>query len=309
MTRHTRRTSPPPTTNPQQNEQVGCRRFDASFADATVGWYTRPAADASTCADTDGHGTHTASTAGGDAGAPALADGAPLSEGGMSGVAPGAGVAAYKVLWKYSDAYGTYTSGTFADIIAALQQAVYDGADVINYSIGGGSARSAYGDAVFEAFRGAAAAGVFVSAAGGNDGPAAGTVQNELPWGMTVAASTHPRRFVSTVTLTNAAGGPAGPWEGASLATGAVGPLPMFYAGDGDYEGARCYPNSLGPNTTALAGTILVCARGDVARVDKSAEAARVGAAGMIMFNVPGGAADLDEDVSFASPALCFSLF
>ena len=79
--------------------------------------------------DDDGHGTHTASTAAGNAGVAAQMMGIP--RGTVSGIAPRAHVVAYKAL----GALGGYTS----DLAAAIDQAVADGVDVINYSIGGGA--------------------------------------------------------------------------------------------------------------------------------------------------------------------------
>ena len=80
--------------------------------------------------DDDGHGTHTASTAAGNANVEASVLGVP--RGVVSGIAPRARVIAYKGLGNL----GGFTS----DLAAAIDQAVEDGVDVINYSIGGGAA-------------------------------------------------------------------------------------------------------------------------------------------------------------------------
>ena len=79
--------------------------------------------------DDNGHGTHTASTAAGNAGVAASIYGIP--RGTISGMAPRAQVIAYKGLGNL----GGFTS----DLAAAIDQAVADGVDVINYSIGGGA--------------------------------------------------------------------------------------------------------------------------------------------------------------------------
>ncbi|MEO6122665.1 MAG: S8 family serine peptidase, partial [Ilumatobacteraceae bacterium] len=100
--------------------------------------------------DDDGHGTHTASTAAGNAGVDAKIYGRYIDR--VSGIAPRAQIIAYKALGNG----GGFTS----DLAAAIDQAVYDGVDVINYSIGGG-AQLVSADTI--AFLYAQQAGVFVA--------------------------------------------------------------------------------------------------------------------------------------------------
>ena len=75
--------------------------------------------------------------------------------------------------------------------MAAIDQAVADGVDVINYSISGTTTN--FRDPVEIAFLFAADAGVFVAASAGNSGPTVGTVAHPSPWITTVAAGTHNR--------------------------------------------------------------------------------------------------------------------
>ena len=114
---------------------------------------------------------------------------------------PGRGSSTYKVC----GAEGCFPS----DSIAAVQQGLLDGIDVINYSIGGGG--DPFIDPVELAFLDAYAAGVFVSASAGNDGPDASTIEHLGPWVTTVGASTqtrdvhlaaHADRRRATLTLT-----------------------------------------------------------------------------------------------------------
>ena len=128
--------------------------------------------------DTDGHGTHTAATAAGNA----------FSS--YSGVAPNANIIAYKGC--PGDKCETPA------LVASIEQAILDGVDVINYSIGGGpdDPWRYIGGAVnedAEAFLAAREAGIVVAAAAGNDGPSPGTHSNpgNAPWVLGVAASTH----------------------------------------------------------------------------------------------------------------------
>lgn len=110
--------------------------------------------------DDNGHGTHVAGIIAGRAAA----------RGGVTGVAPGATLTAYKVM----NANG---EGTTSDIVAGIEAAIDPAnphrADVINLSIGGyGDGSDPLGLAATAATR----AGVVVVAAAGNEGPGAGTV-------------------------------------------------------------------------------------------------------------------------------------
>ena len=158
--------------------------------------------------DDDGHGTHTASTAAGNGGAPASMFGIP--RGTVSGVAPRARVIAYKGLGKLG--------GFGSDLAAAIDQAVADGVDVINYSVGGGASLTGADDL---AYLFAADAGVFVATSAGNSGPGAGTIGGpaSVPWLTSVGASSHSRAFISDVTLSGPGTPPSGIWGG-SVTTG-----------------------------------------------------------------------------------------
>ena len=86
-----------------------------------------------------------------------------------------------------------------ADTTAAIDQAVADGVDAINYSISG--TLTAFTNSVEVSFLFAAAAGVYVSASAGNSGPADNTVAHPSPWITTTAAGTHNRDGKGTVTI------------------------------------------------------------------------------------------------------------
>ncbi|NUO35790.1 MAG: S8 family serine peptidase, partial [Dermatophilaceae bacterium] len=149
--------------------------------------------------DYNSHGTHTASTAGGNFGVPVTGKTAPLAPNGISGMAPRARISVYKALW--STQAGDTASGSGSDIVAAIDQAVADGVDVINFSISGTSTN--FADPTEIAFLFAADAGIFVSASAGNSGPSPSTVAHPSPWITTVAAGTHPRASLGDVTLGN----------------------------------------------------------------------------------------------------------
>ncbi|WP_243229154.1 S8 family serine peptidase [Microbacterium sp. CIAB417] len=239
--------------------------------------------------DGDGHGSHTASTAAGEFGVEASVEG--IDFGTVSGVAPAAKVAAYKACYVGPDPLVTTDDiCALSDLIAAIDQAVADGVDVINYSIGGGSATTVLAPDDISFFN-AAAAGVFVSVSAGNDGPDAATADHASPWYTTVAASTIPT-WEGTVAFEGFA--EAGASVSVPFGESVTGP--STYAGDAAAAdgAALCLPGSLDP--AAVAGRIVVCDRGENARAEKSQVVKDAGGIGMVLVNVPGGADSLDND-------------
>ena len=241
--------------------------------------------------DGAGHGSHTASTAAGNFGVQASIENVDFGK--ISGVAPGAKISAYKACYEGPDpAVTTDDICALSDLVAAIDQAVADGVDVINYSIGGGAAKTVLAPEDI-AFFNAAAAGVFVSASAGNDGPDVSTADHASPWYTTVAASTIPT-WEGTVTFDGFA------QAGASVSVPFGGEVtgPSIYAGDAAAAGAAnaqlCYPGTLDP--AKVAGHIVVCDRGGNARAEKSQVVKDAGGMGMILVNVPGGADSLDND-------------
>lgn len=262
---------------------VGARYFgDAWLAKVPVD----QRADYVSPRDGEGHGSHTASIAAGNHGVRAVVDDRDFGR--LSGVAPAAKIASYKVLWQAKDA--TQSGGYDSDILAAIDAAISDGVDVINFSI---TAADDPTSPVQLAFLAAASAGIFVSASAGNAGPAASTVQSSSPWVTTVGAhSIAP--YYGTVTL-----GDGQAYAGISTTVDEpVGPAPLVngaaVAADGQTAAAAtvCAPNSLDP--AKVAGTIVVCARGVVDRVLKSAEVERAGGVGMVLVNLTANTLDAD---------------
>lgn len=223
--------------------------------------------------DSNGHGTHTASTAAGLNGVHATVDG--MDMGTITGMAPGARLSIYKALW--SDGAGGAV-GSMTDIIAAIEDAVADGVDVINYSVGDDSEAWTPID---EAFFNAAAAGVFVAAAAGNAGPGAGTVDNTLPWVTTVAATEQDHRWLRTIKLGNGRTY-SGVGIGAASATATLADSRAVAATDDEYWSSLCMPGTLDP--AKVKGKIVLCARGESARTSKSQVVADAGGAGMILY-------------------------
>jgi len=145
--------------------------------------------------DDGGHGTHTASTAGGNENVPADIYG--IDRGTVSGMAPRAHIAAYKVAGP--------GGATLADVLAAVNKAVADGVDVINYSIGSDFDMNPWTSPDAQAFLAAREAGVFVTVSAGNNGPEAATLGSpaNAPWVATVGANYTNRLFLSDLTVSD----------------------------------------------------------------------------------------------------------
>ena len=271
------------------NKVIGARYFDAAgLSHANPGEFTSPR-------DYDGHGSHTASTA---AGQPVEATINGSDAGPLEGMAPGARLSIYKVL--YENAANTTSSGSSVDIAAAVEAAVNDGVDVINFSVGDNV--DTFGADEF-AFLNAAAAGVFVSAAAGNAGPGASTIDNAMPWETTDAAGTFDENFPMRVTLGNGSS-----YTGVGRGSG-VGSSPLVDSVNVGVSGANatavelCFSTASNGGTPALdptkvAGKIVLCKRGSNARVDKSLAVKEAGGVGMILYNAS-DAQEFDADFHF----------
>jgi subtilisin family serine protease len=271
---------------------IGARYFVDGFGVGNIG--TEDQGEYLSPRDGNGHGSHTASTAAGNADVEAtIGD---RSFGTVSGVAPAAKIAAYKVCWDGPDRVATDDDGCATlDLIAAIEAAVTDGVDVINYSIGGGGATSTF-SATDQAFLGAASAGVFVAASAGNDGPTATTADNAAPWITTVAASTIPSysATVQTADGTDYLGGSITVPTGTDGLTGDFVSSTAVAASGADATAViLCAPDTLDP--AKAAGTIVLCDRGVYDRTAKSAEVERAGGIGMVLVNPTSSSVDLDE--------------
>jgi hypothetical protein len=230
-----------------------------------------------TARDSDGHGTHTASTAAGNPVASANVLG--IERGPINGVAPGAWISVYKVC----GATGCYST----DSAAAVAQAIKDGVKVINFSISGGA--SPYTDVVELAFFDAYKAGVFVAASAGNSGPGASTSDHLSGWVTTVAASTQKRSFESTLTVSST-DGTSTVLKGISITQGISTATPVVMASAAPYNNPTCEaPAPPG----IFVGKIVACQRSP-GRILKGFNVKQGGAAGMILYNNP--AADALSD-------------
>ncbi len=158
--------------------------------------------------DYNGHGSHTASTSGGNIikkaplvgteGGKETGDGIPSPTGfkfeQISGVAPHANIISYQICSPGNStrtSSDTYAGCPGAAIVAALDDAIADGVDVINYSISGGG--NPWVSSTEQTFLAAQEAGIFAAVSAGNSGPGPRTTPKNAPWYTVVGASTHGR--------------------------------------------------------------------------------------------------------------------
>jgi subtilisin family serine protease len=242
--------------------------------------------------DVSGHGTHVASIAAGNVRS-VTRNGLPFQ---ISGVAPLANIIAYRTCFIDEDGSST-CPGTA--VLSAIEQAVNDGVDVINYSLGSSNPPSPWGSPDTIAFLNAFDADVFVATSASNDGPAASSIGGpaNAPWVSSIGNASHNRLFGNR--LLNMTGGdttPPGSMIGASL-TGPSGFRPIVHAKD--FGNALCgvgfreFGSACDDNTGAtnpfppgtFNGEIVVCDRGTYGRVEKSKNLQLAGAGGMVLAN------------------------
>lgn len=230
--------------------------------------------------DSHGHGSHTASIA---AGAPVpMAGVLGFGAGEARGMAPGAHIAVYKVCW-FS---GCYSS----DILAAMDESIRDGVDVLSLSLGGFPVPLYEDTIAIGSFR-AMEHGISVICAAGNNGPIENSVANEAPWIATIGASTLDRRFPAVVRLSNGKflyGESMYPGKGLAAAERE---LELVYFSGGDKGSEFCLRGSL--PRAKVRGKMVICDRGVNGRAEKGQIVKEAGGAAMILANTE---INLEED-------------
>ncbi|XP_022979186.1 cucumisin-like [Cucurbita maxima] len=211
-----------------------------------------PPEDIKSPRDSDGHGTHTASTVAGGLVNQASLYG--LALGTARGGVPSARIAVYKICW--SD--GCYD----ADILAAFDDAIADGVDIISLSVGGNKPKYYFNDSIAIGAFHSMKHGILTSNSAGNDGPDYFTIRNFSPWSLSVAASSIDRKLVSKVQLGN-----KNVYQGYTINTFDLKgkQYPLIYAGNapnvsGGFTGSSsrfCSRNSVDRNL--VRGKILLC--------------------------------------------------
>ncbi|XP_058766867.1 cucumisin-like [Vicia villosa] len=171
------------------NKLIGARYFNIE------GSYSKK--DIKDPTDVNGHGTHCSSIVAGNSVNSASLQG--FASGTVRGGVPSARIAMYKVCWE--------TGCDQAGILAAFDEAIADGVDVISLSVGSSQVevipyfQNSIDIGSFHAMK----RGIFTANAANNLGPNILTMTNFAPWLLSVAASTFDRKFVTKVQLGNGA--------------------------------------------------------------------------------------------------------
>jgi subtilisin family serine protease len=227
--------------------------------------------------DASDHGSHVGSTAAGNYGVEASRNGEPL--GSVSGMAPRARVAVYKICWLAPGANNFGCAGS--DAMAAIDDAVADGVDVLNYSIGGSSTNFTGPDDI--AFLFAADAGVFVATSNGNSGPGAETVGTPagVPWITSVGAA-QDDGISGTGLVVSSPGSVAGTYIGLE----GTGPVRLSDAGDITGSVVPAEPlDGCSPLSNDITDGIALAIRGACSFATKYNNAAAAGARAIVVYN------------------------
>jgi hypothetical protein len=226
--------------------------------------------------DTNGHGSHVGSTMAGNAHDAVFTVGSTEFTRAVSGVAPRANVVSFKVCSP-----GCPSSYT----VAAVDRAIADGVDVLNYSISGPD--DPWDNTVDLAFLAASDAGIYIAASAGNTGPGFGTVTKTAPWNATVAATNSPRLIAQALSVTGPAPVPAELEQLAAVpgsGPGVTAPIAAsLKESSGNVRGCTPFPAG------TFAGSFALIERGDCDFAVKVGNAAAAGALGVVVTNqVPG---------------------
>ncbi|RDX76568.1 CO(2)-response secreted protease, partial [Mucuna pruriens] len=241
--------------------------------------------------DSDGHGTHVASTAVG-----AIVNNVTfydLATGNVKGGSPESRLAVYRVC-KSNGCIGSA-------ILAAFDDAIADGVDVLSLSLGPFPSMNpdlTSNVVAIGAFH-AVDRGIVVVCAAGNSGTSSYTVVNDAPWILTVAASTIDRDFQSNVVL---GGNLIIKGRAINFSPLSNSPVyPIIYAESAKAnkstldEARQCQLESLDRNE--VEGKIVVCVGGDneylYSTVDKFNTVKGAGGIGMVhISDYPGSVAE-----------------
>ena len=273
------------------NKIIGARYFSAG-AEATG---PIDAGEIMSARDVDGHGTHTATTAAGNR-VKASIFGSFISR--IEGVAPRARIAVYKACWLRPD--DTRASCNTSDLANAIDAAVADGVDIINYSVGSSQTRITAPDDI--ALMAATKAGVFTVVAAGNDGPMPGTIGSPAggPWVITAAASTRDGETTSEamqiLTPATIAGLYVAREANFTPTLESVGPIEgsLVLVDDGtDTESDACESII---NDSDVAGKIAFIQRGNCDFETKIENAEAAGAIAAMVYNIAGNAIVMNGD-------------
>ncbi|XP_027913255.1 subtilisin-like protease SBT1.7 [Vigna unguiculata] len=254
---------------------IGARFYSKGY-EATIG----PIKGTKSPRDTEGHGSHTASTAAGS-----VVEGANVfgyAAGKARGMAFRSRIAVYKVCWERGCAV--------SDILAAMDAVISDHVDILSISLGGDSDTSNYDtDGIAIGSFAVLEHGTVVVCSAGNEGPAPSSINSNIaPWLITVGAGTLDRDFPAYVALGNGHRySVQSIYSGKSLPDT---PIPFIHARNASRkEGANlnlCLTHSLDPKR--VRGKIVYCEYGNTSTIEKELVVKSAGGVGMVLGTVEG---------------------
>jgi len=257
---------------------VGARWFVRGFGEDGLG-----TSSSLSPRDDHGHGTEVASIVAGNSGVSVQARGQRTAT--YSGLAPQARLAVYKACWTAPDP--SDDGCATADLVTAIDRATRDRVDVLNLAVAGPPGF----DTVERALLGASEADVVVVGAAGNRGRHAFAAHSS-PWVLSVGGTTAAPRGGEVVL------GRGATVAGAMASSRPVGPARLVLAARVAARGATreearlCTPGSLDASRTT--GAVVLCRRGGIGRVAKSAAVRQADGIGMVLVNTGAGTVEAD---------------
>ncbi len=266
-------------------EQLGeCSRPQVQCNDKLIGvWDFTDEGTFGRDPDDEGHGTHVASIAAGNAWTFELQeiDGTFAT----SGVAPRANIISYKVCYSEDYEDDNVAGRCPGEAIAgALEQVVEDGVDIINYSMGFDFvAEEESGDPWERAlsFLNIRNAGILFVTSAGNSGPDAGSITSpaNAPWTFAVGSTTHGRQIGHRADVVDLTDLFVEPGTGPEIESTISAPIIVADQAGSDLEGCNAYDDDV------LAGTIAYVKRGSCTFEVKVDHAADAGALAVLVYN------------------------
>ncbi|PKU78518.1 subtilisin-like protease SBT1.5 [Dendrobium catenatum] len=239
--------------------------------------------------DEEGHGTHVAAIAAGtkvpDAGVLGQASGT------ASGMAPRAHIAMYNVCTK--------SSCTNGNLIRGFDQAIIDGVDLIQISIGAKNYDYSLNGVVIGSFA-ALKHGILTVNSAGNSGPFKSILDNDVPWILHVGAANIDRHVTAILKLSNGM-----EFKGMSAyqpdPSTAVD-LPLIYPGvNQTQETLTCQNGSMAGFD--VVGKIVLCGTGYIDKTEKAEIVKAAGGAAIIVINQPWEGYTINAD-PYSIPAI-----
>jgi subtilisin family serine protease len=281
-------------TNPRGKVYGLCATGQASCTDKLIGMYDFTD-EGTKGVDSTGHGSHVSGIVAGNVYSTTLHGQTVDLPRTVSGVAPHANLIMYKACKVDSSGGGGSCPGS--SLLSAIDQAVSDQVDVINFSIGGDASdpwselqnKNSDTAAMFRA----RAAGIVVAVSAGNDGPSPHTVAEpaNAPWVIGVASASHNRRFANRLVNLNGVANAPADIAGVGFTAG-YGPAKIVYAGDFGFPLCGTGATEATPDGASnpwpagtFHGEIVICDRGTYGRVEKGYNLKAAGAGGYVLAN------------------------